>query len=942
VETDRNLLFGVLALQADILDPQQFAAACSEWAGRKGTSLADLLIQRGWLTPEDRAHVEYLLQRKLKRHGGDDRASLADVITPGVRQILGDIPAADVQQSLADLPAAPGAPLPSTVAYEPGLRQRYTLTRLHAQGGIGQVWLAHDQDLGRDVALKELRPDRGGSPAAVARFLEEAKVTGQLEHPGVVPVYELVQPPDGRPCYAMRFVGGRTLADAIREYHRQRQAGQAGALGLRELLTAFVGVCKTVAYAHSRGVLHRDLKPANVALGDYGEVVVLDWGLAKVLGRAEEPAGLLPVALGPADEAGRTQQGQVLGTPAYMAPEQARGRLDLLDPRSDVYGLGAVLYEVLTGEPPFSGADTPAVLQRVLQEPAVPPRQRVPAAPAALAAVCLKALAKRPEDRYPSAGELAQDVERWLADEPVSAWREPLGVRVGRWVRRHRSAVAALAVVLLAAVGGLSAGVWLLDRTNQRIDAERRRADENFRQARQAVDDYHTAVSENVLLNSGVPGIQPLRKELLGRALAYYQAFAAHHGDDPALRRDLARAYYRMGVISKDLGKTGEGLAHLQEGRRLYEELLGPAPHDTDLQAELARAERHAATLLYITGEKDEAVRVCRSALGRCEEVLQASPGSLDKRADLAWCHNNLAFLYEFTGHGDLAAPQYTQALRQWRDLAVAAPEQPLYTNNLLRTATNVASTHVRTGQFRGAVGELEELVPLGERLAQEHPEVADFVGTSALTQWTLGRLARTSGDRERAGPALRQAAETLEKLTETQPSLAMPRQMLASTYALQGEDFLDGGRDKEARVAFEKALAVAKKPASDDAKSMYAQIPLAEAQRGMGRWLVRQGRREEAGTHLEGAATTFERFGEGDWEYQYALAQTRALQSQCAGEPGRQRGYVEQALGHLREAVAAGWRNRAWTERDPALVPLHVRAEFQKLLAEMDPREKP
>jgi WD40 repeat protein/tRNA A-37 threonylcarbamoyl transferase component Bud32 len=497
MSADLNLLFGVLALQADFLDAQQFAAACSEWATRKDSPLADLVVERGWLTPEDRADVERLLERKLRKHGGDVRASLAAMATLGVRSVLESVADPDVRQSLADLtpPACPA--LPSTVAYKPGSRQRYTLTRLHAQGGIGQVWLAHDEDLGRDVALKELRPDSGDSATAVARFLEEAKITGQLEHPGVVPVYELVQPKDGHPCYAMRFVGGRTLADAIQDYHRKRQAGEAGPLDLRGLLTAFVSVCQAVAYAHSRGVLHRDLKPQNVGLGEYGEVLVLDWGLAKVLGQAEDPTSLLPVALGAADGAGLTQQGQVLGTPAYMAPEQARGRPDLVDKRSDVYGLGAILFEVLTGQPPFTGPDTPEVLKRVAQEPPVRPRQCVPATPRALEAICLKALAKKPEERYSSARDLARDVERWLADESVSAHREPWTARSRRWLGRHRTLVTAASVGLLVTVVGLAVGLVLLGAANGR----ERQAKHREEAARSAAESQRDEARRNLYIS---------------------------------------------------------------------------------------------------------------------------------------------------------------------------------------------------------------------------------------------------------------------------------------------------------------------------------------------------------------------------------------------------------------------------------------------------------
>jgi serine/threonine protein kinase len=217
--------------------------------------------------------------------------------------------------------------------------ERYHRLRLHATGGIGRVWLAHDSDLGRDIALKELRPEHAEDATFGARFLQEARITGQLEHPAIMPVYSLVR--DGRqPFYTMRFVKGRTLSAAARAYHDRRLAGRADPLELPTLLNAFVTVCNALAYAHSRGVIHRDLKGQNVILGDFGEVVVLDWGLAKVVGRPEGEAHSPAVVLGEAaNDSGYTVQGEMLGTPAYMAPEQAAGRLDLIDFHTDVYGL---------------------------------------------------------------------------------------------------------------------------------------------------------------------------------------------------------------------------------------------------------------------------------------------------------------------------------------------------------------------------------------------------------------------------------------------------------------------------------------------------------------------------------------------------------------------------------------------------------------------------
>ncbi len=254
MDTDRNLLFGVLALQADAISSSQFIEACTLWANQKNTPLADLLVERGWLTPADKTDVERLVERKLQKHGGDVKASLAEVAGDDWRQALAGVEDPEVRHTITGLAPRGGQNLVSTTVSQPEKGQRYTLTRLHAKGGIGQVWVARDGDLGREVALKELRPERADSPTTWARFVEEAKIGGQLEHPGIVPVYELGQRPGTqRPFYTMRFVRGRTLSDAIKEYHKKREAGQAGPLDLRELLGAFVGVCQALAYAHSRG-----------------------------------------------------------------------------------------------------------------------------------------------------------------------------------------------------------------------------------------------------------------------------------------------------------------------------------------------------------------------------------------------------------------------------------------------------------------------------------------------------------------------------------------------------------------------------------------------------------------------------------------------------------------------------------------------------------------
>jgi tetratricopeptide (TPR) repeat protein len=462
MDTDRNLLFGVLCLQVDLIDNSQFAEACAAWAARKDSSLADLLLQRGWITTEDREQVEDLLCCKLRKHAGDVHASLVKAAGADVRRALAALADPDIDRSLAATPCqSDGRIVPPTLATSGAATEdgRYSRLSLHARGGIGQVWKVHDRHLRRTIALKELQPGQNQTTLR-SRFLAEARITGQLEHPGVVPVYEMVQPEDGgTPFYTMRFIQGRTLTEAVRDYHERCRQGRAGPVELRELLHAFVMVCNTLAFAHSRGVIHRDLKGSNIILGPYGEVLVLDWGLAKSLDDSDETLEGPPVQLGTIGDDLTTLPGQVMGTPGYMAPEQAEGRIDRIDRRTDVYGLGAVLYETLTGQPPFTGQDAAEVLRRVRQGSPVSPRQLMPDVPRPLEAVCLKALAHRPGDRYQTALELAEEVKRWVAGEPVIAWPEPWPVRVGRWVGRHRTAVTSVAAALLATLL-LGGGGW--------------------------------------------------------------------------------------------------------------------------------------------------------------------------------------------------------------------------------------------------------------------------------------------------------------------------------------------------------------------------------------------------------------------------------------------------------------------------------------------------
>lgn len=413
----QNLLFADLARQLGILSPSQVdeAEACLRNSQR---SFADIVVERGWLSLEDRRVIEHLIERRLQPPSsgsgdGDGEEGARTIIEPWAPE-----------EAVTKFSPRESTTLPVQEAQSALRAFRYRLKTVHAVGGMGRVWRAWDEQLQRDVALKELRPDVGRSSKIVERFLREARLTGQLEHPGIISVHDLSSADAAGPFYAMRLMEGRTLKEAIDDYHRNRGTREADELTLVNLLAAFVATCNTVAYAHSHGIVHRDLKGQNVLLGDFGEVVVADWGLAKTIASVEHDGiDSMPAALDETD-AGLTMQGQVIGTPAYMSPEQASGRLDLLDHRTDIYGLGAILYEILAGRPPFVGSTTIEVLLAAQQAEPVPPSQFVKDIPQILESICLRALARDREERYSSASELAREVQRWQESQRQAAETE--------------------------------------------------------------------------------------------------------------------------------------------------------------------------------------------------------------------------------------------------------------------------------------------------------------------------------------------------------------------------------------------------------------------------------------------------------------------------------------------------------------------------------------
>jgi PAS domain S-box-containing protein len=449
MDRDRSLLFAALALQTGMIDAEQFFAACWVCTEQPDKALDKVLTERGWIQTADRPHLEYLVKRYLHEHNNDAKAAMTHLLMAAKRSLAGLerlAPVGTIAFSLSALDSSQEGGGDTAMA----AGTRYAFESIHAAGGMGRVWRARDRQLDREVAIKELRPEAAGNSKTTARFVREARLTGQLEHPGIVPVYELTtRPGSNEPFYTMRFVGGGTLTAAIRSYHAKRRSGQAGPLELVALLTAFVAVCNTIAYAHSRRVLHRDLKGDNVILGDFGEVIVLDWGLAKRMDQPDEEEPDISWAAQQSQDAGLTVQGEIIGTPAYMAPEQAEGRLEQIDERTDVYGLGAMLYEILTGQPPFVGANTLEVLKNAMRGQPASPRELWADVPPALEEICLKAMARAPADRYARADEIAHTIQQWQ--------------EVQR--RRAEDALRRQSEVLRSILNSMSEGVLVSDKT---------------------------------------------------------------------------------------------------------------------------------------------------------------------------------------------------------------------------------------------------------------------------------------------------------------------------------------------------------------------------------------------------------------------------------------------------------------------------------------------
>jgi len=776
----------------------------------------------------------------------------------------------------------------------------------------------------------------------------------------------------------MRFVRGQSLKEAVESFHRaDRQPGRdpaERALALRQLLGRFVDVCNAIAYAHSRGVLHRDLKPANILLGPYGETLVVDWGLAKVVGRDDPtPHPGAEMTLHPASPAGssETMAGTAIGTPLYMSPEQAEGRLAQIGPASDIYCLGATMYCLVTGRPAFEELEVEEILARVRRGAFRPPRQVNPRVPAALEAIVLKAMALRPSDRYPSARVLAEEIERWLADEPVSAWREPLRERARRWMRRRRTTVAAIAATVLASTVGLAAVLVVQTRANASLksanlelaEANQRASDANrdlvvantrerarFDLSLEAIKTFHGGVSEDLLLKE--KQFDGLRTKLLRGATDFYQRLEDMLAGqaDRRSRAALGQAYHDIGELTAKIGSQPEALSTLKRGLELRLALAAEASADAATKLEAGQSLIAVGDLQEATGESSGALASFERARDLLEPMARSGSGGAPYRAAVAKCLHGIARVQYSTGHAErsLASHEQARAIRQ--GLADANPDDTQFQSDLAVSCHDIGSIQRASGHRMEALASYERARAISQKLAEANPSVTQFQSDLARSHNDLGFLQQESGHLAMALASLEQARAILQKLADANPAVTRFEGDLAQDHQVIGSVQDQTGHPVEALASYERARAILQKLVDLNPSLTLFQNRLAMSHSYVGLARQRAGRPAEAAVEFRRAVAIMEHLTsrEPDGYNLYNLTCFRSLLSGIASQPGsgltaeEVTSLGEQAVQALRRAVAAGFRDVGFMRRDTDLDPLRSRPDFQMLLMDVAFPEEP
>ena len=763
----------------------------------------------------------------------------------------------------------------------------YELLEEIARGGMGVVYRARQISLNRPVALKMILEGRLASRADVERFRIEAEAAANLDHPHIVPIYEIGEH-HGQHYFSMKLIRGGSL-----DHPSARPGGDR-----RAIARLVATIARTVHHAHQRGILHRDLKPANILIDAEGQPHLTDFGLARRVG----------------GDAGHSSGTGLAGTPSYMAPEQAAGRCRELTTAVDVYGIGAILYELLSGHPPFRGSSPVEVIWRLLEQPPEGLRARDRSIHRDLETICLKCLAKDPARRYRSAEALADDLERWLAGKPIRA--RPVGwpERLTSWCRRQ-PALATLALVGLGGFIGVATQWWraeshlaaairarrlaeessqlqfkanrALRLANDREATARRRAQERFDSALKALGGFEAITQDAALLRE--PRMQGLRANLLRATLGYYHELQASLEDDasPVARSQLSDAYARIAYISWELGLGEEALATYRRALALVEQSAGAAPATPDTRAALAQCHARIGFTLRTMGRPREALASYECARRIQEALVRDDADDPRHRESLSWTLSNLGVIHLARGRLAESILLHRQAIGLHEALAAGAPGNTCYLSDL-------AWCRHYLGEALLASGHPAAALETAERAAASLEEIVDGRSGEVEDRWRLARC------RDEIGTILVRLGRPAEAGNPLEIAARCHRELVRDNLALYRIDLIRNSL----YIACQRA-------ATGRADDALASILRAEELMG------------------EGPAIRPETL------YDLACAYSALGAATPGGRPssGSERAHAEKAIAALRRAVATDDGVLARIVRDPLLAPLRSRRDFVELI---------
>jgi serine/threonine protein kinase/tetratricopeptide (TPR) repeat protein len=789
-------------------------------------------------------------------------------------------PAEDDRRRARDGDSTTDLPGPSEVSGGV-IAGRYKLMEEIGEGGMGTVWMSEQRyPVKRLVAVKLIKAGMD-SKAVLARFEAERQALALMDHPNIAKVLDGGTTGSGRPFFVMELVKGLPLTDYC----------DARRLSVRERLELFIPICFAIQHAHQKGVIHRDLKPSNMLVTEHdGHPVpkVIDFGLAKALSAT--------IML--TDRTLHTTYGTVVGTPLYAAPEQVGINALDVDTRTDVYALGVILYELLTGTTPlerqrFQSAAWDEVQRLVPEEEPTRPSHRLSTSDAlpSLAAnrhvetarlpglirgdldwIVMKALEKDRNRRYETAGALARDIERHLADEPVVASPPSAGYRLRKFIRKHRGPVLAatlLVIALVAGVVGTSVGLVLTARARARaiaerdravraevaarderdhVAAEKKRADENFTMARKAVDVYLARVADDPELKDRTD-FTSLRKRLLEAALPFYQQFALQQGDSPASRAESGRIWRRLAQVRIESGELGEAVKAFRQARDAYARAAADSPAMFAYRSAYQDTTRELAYWSYRVGANSDARQYHAESVLLAERLLADFPAEPDARFGRARVAIDPAI-----DASDYGPDRSEEGIRDLRALVSEHPADVRYRMVLSQAVNILASKYRQAGRRREAEQGYSESVAIDRELFRLRPSDPGYRHSLANALFNYGAF--YDSDRPAQALPLRQeAGELLRQLVQDFPSNVRFRHMLARNQDDVGDLLARLGHPNEAEPAFREAVLLIEQLPESYPFPQVHRWRRADFTKDLAAVLDRQGRREEAGRLAEQAS---------------------------------------------------------------------------------------